>query len=108
MKNLKQIIEYAQSLSDENHDDFIESYFLDNFELTTNFILQEISIDDLKIENIENHQINLSKQKKYNQMALIDQPPIIINHDYTIIDGHHRVRACLKNNKKYIQAYYPI
>jgi hypothetical protein len=41
----------------------------------------------------------------YSEMPSNTRPPIVLSHDFEIIDGTHRLAAAIKNGEKFIKAY---
>lgn len=99
-KDSKEIAEYIfeNSIGDIDQE-LIEEQFRD-----CQASLREVEIKDLKFANQDNHILSEKKQKSYNKKPAENAPPIVIEKN-VIIDGHHRVRAAIFQNKTKILAY---
>lgn len=96
----KEIADYIQENS-TSHVDY--GLILDYF-INCKAILKEININDLVFDNEDNHIQCDTKQESYNKMKS-EIPPIVIENN-KIVDGHHRVRAAIFNQKETILAYF--
>lgn len=100
LKNEYEILSYLESVSDEIDEDLI----LDEFR-GCEAHLKEVSITSLKFGPSENHAKSSSKQKRYDKMKLHTSPPIFVDENMEVIDGHHRIRSHLKQGQDVVWAY---
>ena len=99
LENNKEIADYIQ----ENSTSHVDYCLILDYFINCKAILKEVNISDLVFDNEDNHiQCNV-KQESYNKMKS-EIPPIVIENN-KIVDGHHRVRAAIFNQKETILAY---
>ena len=87
--------QYLTILADKYDDLFIDGDLDERLDEYDNYILKEIDIDDLNLDEwdiyydlIDHYQELYHENKNY--------PPIVIDENYSIIDGTHRANA-IKN-----------
>mgnify|MGYP001379322342 CR=1 FL=1 len=99
LKTNKEIADYIE----ENSSEFIDYNLILDYFINCKAILKEVNIRDLKFDNQDHHIKCKQKQESYNNMN--SEPPPIVIENNKIIDGHHRVRAAIYNQKEKILAY---
>ena len=69
--------------------------------------LQQIRISDLKdgamIRTVKEHGVNHIKSR-IEKSGYVDNFPILVSHENIIVDGHHRVKACIELGIEFIPA----
>lgn len=98
-----EILEYVTSFHDQ--EDFDDTDFYERITKYDKFILKSIDINDL---DLEEYTLNDEKVDQYvedykNQDG--EYPFIVIEDDYSIIDGLHRANALDRLGKKEVKAY---
>ena len=88
-------VQYLTILSDKYEDSFVDGDLGERLDEYDNYILKEIDIDDLNLDEwnldydlVDHYQELYHENKTY--------PPIVIDDNFSIIDGTHRANA-IKN-----------
>jgi len=100
-------IEYLVIQADKFEDCFVEGDLGDRLEKYDNYKLEEISIDRLNLNEwyLDKDYVEEYKEKYLNNK---DYPPIVVDSDYGIIDGLHRVNALKESGLKKVLAFVGI
>lgn len=100
------VYSYSQRIHHTN-DDFIDGDLGERIESYEEYIVEEIEISDIEIDEfyiddslVDEYKEKIQKYKTY--------PPIILNSDYSIIDGTHRVNALNELGIKKVVAFVGI
>jgi disulfide oxidoreductase YuzD len=88
-------------------DDFIDGDLGDRIEKYKSYVVKEVSISDIDIDEfyIDDDLVDEYKEKIKNKDTY---PPIVLNKDYSIIDGTHRVNALNELGYKKVIAFVGI
>jgi hypothetical protein len=104
LNSIKEICDYVTEL-DSNVDYETLSDFLSEEGSIRTAILKSLPLSIIKPQDPNTHLISSSKQKAYNKKDSKYQPPILVDSEYNIIDGHHRYRAALHREDSEILVY---
>jgi len=97
------IYQYIQQIH-WNDNDWSEGDISDRIEQYKNYILKEVSIDKIDIEEFQTYEDIVKKYADQTKNTGY-YPPIVIAHDYQIIDGTHRAQAIEMLGMKTILAF---
>jgi hypothetical protein len=86
---------------------FVDGDLGDRLDEYENYKLEEISIDDLNLEEWE-HDTFFSDIYKEKFLKTKDYPPIVVDSEYSIIDGLHRANALKRSGVEKILAFVGI
>lgn len=99
-----EIVSYIMSINDSVDEAFFTDFLRDEHGLKAYAVLKEIPLQNIKPDSHkDNHLENKKIQQKYNKLSAFD--PILVNSNFLILDGHHRYRAHLAQNKNTILVY---
>ena len=72
--------------------------------------IKDVNLSDIKLNNRALNNCDPSKIQKYKKEIEngADFPCLIVNEDYTLIDGYHRAMANSKAGNKTVRVYVPI
>lgn len=85
------IYSYSQKMH-HTYDDFIDGDLGERIEQYSEYVVKSISIYEIEIDEFMIDE-GLVDEYKEEFQRLNTYPPIILNSDYSIIDGTHRVNA---------------
>jgi hypothetical protein len=97
------VYSYTQRIH-HTYDDFIDGDLGDRIEKYKKYIVKEVNISDIEIDEFYIDD-NLVDEYKEKIMKSNTYPPIVLNNDYTIIDGTHRVNALNELGYKTVTAF---
>ena len=97
------VYSYTQRIH-HTDDDFIDGDLGDRIEKYKKYIVKEVNISDIEIDEfyIDDDLVDEYKEKI---KKLNTYPPIVLNKDYSIIDGTHRVNALDELGYKTVVAF---
>jgi hypothetical protein len=104
LNSVKEICDYATELDSDIDYDYLYDFLSEDGSNKT-AVLKSVPVSMVSPSPSENNLINNSKQKAYNKKGSKYQPPILVDSDYCIIDGHHRYRASLYREDEEILVY---
>lgn len=90
LSSSEEILEYLMNLDDNMDEDSVRSYLEESGPVHA--YLRVIQIEDLDLGPEDNHLEDNRKQSRYNKFKT-EAPPILVEENGHVIDGHHRVRA---------------
>ena len=98
------VYQYVQSIHDDYESSFVDGDLGDRIEEFEQYELQLVPIDKI---NIDEFSIDTSKMREYIEeyKKSNDYPPIVLNDEYVIIDGTHRVNALERLGLKEVKAW---
>jgi hypothetical protein len=101
------IYQYIQSIHDDYEGSFIDGDLGDRIEEFEEYELKIISISEIDIDEFS---LDTSKMKDYikEYKNSNNYPPIVLNDEYGIIDGTHRVNALERLGLKEVKAWVGI
>jgi hypothetical protein len=104
LNSIKEICDYVTELdSNVDHETLFD--FLSEEGNNRIAILKPVPLSLIQPKDPNTHLISSSKQKAYNKKDSKYQPPILVDSEYNIIDGHHRYRAALHREDSEILVY---
>ena len=88
-------VQYLTILSDKYDDSFVDGDLGERLDEYNNYILKEIDVDDLNLNewNLDDDLVDYYQELYHENKSY---PPIVIDENYSIIDGTHRANA-IKN-----------
>ncbi len=98
------VYQYVQSIHDDYESSFVDGDLGDRIEEFEQYELQLVPIDKI---NIDEFSIDTSKMREYIEeyKKSNDYPPIVLNDEFGIIDGTHRVNALERLGLKEVKAW---
>jgi hypothetical protein len=101
------IYQYIQSIHDDYEGSFIDGDLGDRIEEFEEYELKTIPISEIDIDEFS---LDTSKMKDYikEYKNSNNYPPIVLNDEYGIIDGTHRVNALERIGLKEVKAWVGI
>lgn len=101
------IYQYIQVIHDDYESSFVDGDLGDRIEEFEQYELQIVPIDKI---NIDEFSLDTSKMREYIEVykKFNDCPPIVLNDEYGIIDGTHRVNALERLGLKEVKAWVGI
>jgi hypothetical protein len=98
------VYQYVQSIHDDYESSFVDGDLGDRIEEFEQYELQLVPIDKI---NIDEFSLDTSKMREYIEeyKKSNDYPPIVLNDEYVIIDGTHRVNALERLGLKEVKAW---
>ncbi len=97
-------VEYLTILADKYDYSFVDGNLGDRLDEYSEYILQEIPISKLTLDEWD---IDEESVEEYKNIYMRDKeyPPIVVDKDYTIIDGIHRANAIHSTGQTTILAF---
>lgn len=98
------VYQYVQSIHDDYESSFVDGDLGDRIEEFEQYELQIVPIDKIDIDEFS---LDTSKMREYIEeyKKANDCPPIVLNDEYGIIDGTHRVNALERLGLKEVKAW---
>lgn len=109
---IKILATYPRAISNQELVDYIVDHSEDaDPEMVQNLlrggsgIKKEVRVRDVIPGPEEVHLQDPWKINEYRRMPIETRPPIVLDQEYVLIDGHHRWQAAKENGEDYIDAY---
>lgn len=101
------VYQYVQSIHDDYESSFVDGDLGNRIEEFEQYELQIVTIDKIDIDEFS---LDTSKMREYIEeyKKSNDYPPIVLNNEYGIIDGTHRVNALERLGLKEVKAWVGI
>lgn len=101
------VYQYVQSIHDDYESSFVDGDLGDRIEEFEQYKLKLIPISEIDIDEFS---IDTSKMREYmiEYKKSDNYPPIVLNDEYGIIDGTHRVNALERLGIKEVKAWVGI
>jgi glutaredoxin len=101
------VYQYVQSIHDDYESSFIDGDLGDRIEEFEKYELKIITIKEIDIDEFS---LDTSKMREYikEYKNSNNYPPIVLNDEYGIIDGTHRVNALERIGLKEVKAWVGI
>lgn len=101
------IYQYVQSIHDDYESSFIDGDLGNRIEEYEQYELKFVPIDKIDIDEFS---LDTSKMREYIEeyKKSNDYPPIVLNDEYGVIDGTHRVNALERLGIKEVKAWVGI
>jgi len=101
------IYQYVQSIHDDYESSFVDGDLGARIEKFEKYELMLVPIDKIDIDEFS---LDTSKMREYIEeyKKSNDYPPIVLNDEYVIIDGTHRVNALERLGLKEVKAWVGI
>lgn len=100
LRDNRAIGEYVEGLDPRVDAEMVEEHFFG-----AHAVLKLIPIDSVREGNPDGNVRSASKEKKFSKMDLAKQPPILVDDEGEIADGHHRFRVAKAAGATDILAY---
>lgn len=95
----------AQHASDHVDHELVEEHFRDSQALLIKVPARKITIDPARADG---NARSRKKERKYTALPAKTMPPILVDENGAVQDGHHRLRSALKRKDPYIWCYVAI